>query len=49
MDGPVTRASVLATFQKRSSVDLGGFRVSYGNTRRSINFVAQSLLTVDGR
>ena len=49
IDGPVTRKSVLETFQKRSLVDVGGFRVSFDNTRRSVNFVAQSLLTVDGR
>jgi ABC-type branched-subunit amino acid transport system substrate-binding protein len=49
MDGSMTRANVLATFQKRSVVDVGGFRVSYGNSRRSGNFVAQSMLTADGR
>lgn len=49
VDGPMTRANVLKTFQKRSFTDVGGFRISYGNARRSFNFVAQSMLTADGR
>ncbi len=49
VDGPMTRANVLRAFQKRSFTDVGGFRISYGNARRSLNFVAQSMLTVDGR
>ncbi|HVZ43998.1 MAG TPA: ABC transporter substrate-binding protein [Ramlibacter sp.] len=44
-----TRASVLAAFQKREVMDVGGFRVAYDQQRRSASFVAQSMLTVDGR
>lgn len=49
VDGPMTRANVLKAFQKRSYTDVGGFQISYDNSRRSINFVAQSMLTADGR
>lgn len=46
---PVTRASALAAFQRRSAVDLGGYRVSFNATRRSASYVTQSMLTADGR
>ena len=49
VDGSMTRANVLAAFQKRSFMDIGGYHVSYGNSRQSNNFVAQSMLTADGR
>jgi hypothetical protein len=47
--GPVTRASALASFQKRRDMDLGGYRISYQGQRRSGSFVTQSMLTPDGR
>lgn len=49
VDGPMTRANVLKAFRRRLFTDIGGFQVSYGNARRSFNFVAQSMLTADGR
>jgi hypothetical protein len=49
IDGPVTRASALAAFQKRREIDLGGFRISYQGQRRSASFATQSMLTPDGR
>lgn len=49
IDGPVTRATSLAAFQKRSAVDLGGYRVSFDANRRSATYVTQSMLTADGR
>lgn len=49
MDGPFTRASVLAAFNRREFADVGGFRVTYSPQRRSAGFVAQSMLTADGR
>ena len=49
IDGPLTRASVLAAFQRRREVDVGGFRVSFDAQRRSATFVTQSMLTPDGR
>ena len=49
IDGPWTRASVLQAFQKRSPMDLGGFRIAFDNQRRSSNYVTQSMLTADGR
>jgi ABC-type branched-subunit amino acid transport system substrate-binding protein len=47
--GPLTRQTVLAAFQRRGTLDVGGFRVSFDARRRSSGFVTQSMLTQDGR
>ncbi|CAN5490966.1 hypothetical protein BH11PSE7_BH11PSE7_01870 [soil metagenome] len=49
MDGALTRPAVLAAFQKRANVDVGGFRVAYNPQRRGSSFVTQSMLAADGR
>jgi ABC-type branched-subunit amino acid transport system substrate-binding protein len=49
VDGAVTREKVLAAFQRRASLDVGGYRIAFDNRRRSATFVTQSMLTVDGR
>lgn len=49
IDAPLSRASVLAAFQRRADTDVGGFRVSYDEHRRGSSFVTQSMLTADGR
>lgn len=49
IDGAVTRQSALAAFQRRSSRDVGGYRVAFDPRRRSATFVTQSMLTTDGR
>lgn len=49
IDGPVTRASALAAFQRRQDLDVGGYRVSFAGQRRSAGFVTQTMLTSDGR
>ncbi len=49
IDGPLTRQSALTAFQRRASLDLGGFRVSFNAQRRSNSYVTQSMMTVDGR
>jgi ABC-type branched-subunit amino acid transport system substrate-binding protein len=49
VDATPTRAEVLAAFQRRREVDLGGFRVTFDAKRRSATFVTQSMLTADGR
>lgn len=49
VEGPLTRSSALAGFQRRGSLDVGGFRVAFDPRRRSGSFVTQSMLTVDGR
>jgi hypothetical protein len=49
VDGPITRATVLAAFQKRRDLDLGGYRITYQGQRRSASYVTQSMLTPDGR
>ena len=49
VDGPLTRQSALAGFQRRTNLDIGGFRVSYNAGRRSSAFVTQSMMAPDGR
>ena len=49
VDGALTRASVLSTFQKRINVDLGGFHVNFDSQRRSSTYVTQSMMTPEGR
>jgi len=49
IDGPLTRQSTLAAFQRRSSLDIGGFRVNFNPQRRSGSYVTQSMMTADGR
>ncbi len=49
MDGTPTRASVLAAFERRTAMDLGGFRISYNPQRFGSTYVTQSMLSTDGR
>ena len=49
LDGPLTRQSVLAGFQQRASVNVGGFRIAFDAQRRSGTYVTQSMMTPDGR
>ena len=49
VDAPLTRASVLTGLQRRSSVDLDGFRIDLAGKRRSGTYVTQSMITSDGR
>lgn len=49
VDGALTRQSALAAFQKRATLDLGGFRVAFDERQRSTGYVTQSMLTQDGR
>ena len=49
IDGALTRQSALAAFQRRSTQDVGGFRISYNTQRRSNTYVTQSMMTLDGR
>ena len=46
---PLTRQNVLAALQKRSDLDVGGFRVTFGAQRRGSCYVTQSMLSRDGR
>lgn len=48
-EGPLTRQSALAAFQKRSTLDVGGFRISFNPQRRSSTYVTQSMMTTSGR
>ena len=49
IEGPLTRQQALTEFQRRASVDIGGFRVSFDAQRRSATYVTQSMTTADGR
>ncbi len=49
VDTALTRQSALAAFQRRSTVDVGGFRVSFNAQRRSNTYVTQSMMAADGR
>lgn len=49
IEGPVTRQTALARFQKRSSVDIGGYRIAFNAQRRGGTYVTQSMMTLDGR
>lgn len=49
-EAPPSRSQVLAELQKRPAIDLGGFAISFGaGQRRGSQFVAQTMLTADGR
>ena len=49
IDGMPTRQSVLAGFQQRASLNIGGFRIAFNAQRRSGSYVTQSMLSLDGR
>ncbi|CAN5289249.1 hypothetical protein BH10PSE16_BH10PSE16_00310 [soil metagenome] len=49
IDVPLTRQSVLAGFQQRTSLDVGGFRIAFNAQHRSGTYVTQSMMTLDGR
>ena len=45
----LSRQTALAAFQKRESIDVGGFMVSYNAAGRGSQFVTQSMLGKDGQ
>lgn len=49
VQGPLIRQSALAAFQKRSTLSMGGFRISYNPQGRSSTYVTQTMMTLDGR
>ena len=49
VEGPLTRQSALTAFQRRASLDMGGFRISFNPQRRSSTYVTQSMMRLDGR
>jgi ABC-type branched-subunit amino acid transport system substrate-binding protein len=48
IDSTISRSSVLDAFERRQSVDVGGFRVAFQAQRRTTAFVTQSMLRSDG-
>lgn len=49
IEGPLARTTVLAEFQKRPGIDLGGFSIDFRDRSRGSPFVTQTMLTGDGR
>ena len=49
VDGPITRASAMQAFARRSTVDLGGFRIAPDTRNQGTAFVTQSMIAADGR
>ena len=49
IDGPVNRSTALQAFQRRSAVDLGGFRINLDAKTYSGTYVTQSMISTDGR
>jgi ABC-type branched-subunit amino acid transport system substrate-binding protein len=49
VDGPLTRPSTLQAMQKRTSLDLGGFRIALESKSRGGTYVTQSMIAADGR
>ena len=49
LDPGATRAQALQAFQRRTQLDLAGFRISFQSQRRTSAYVTQSMLTADGR
>lgn len=49
IQGPLSRASVLAALRRRPDANVGGFRVAFQEQKRSSRFVTQTMLTADGR
>lgn len=49
VDGPVTRASVLQSFARRTPADVGGFRVNPEVHRSTPAYVTQSMVAANGR
>lgn len=48
IDGALTRQNALLAFQRRTSTDIGGYRIAFSQ-KRSATYVTQSMLTADGR
>ena len=49
VESSLTRQNALAAFQRRSPLDVGGFRISFNPQRRSSTYVTQTMMTLDGR
>jgi len=49
LDAPVTRGSALQAFARRSTVDLGGFRIAPDPRNQGAAYVTQSMISADGR
>ena len=49
IDGPLTRASAIQAFARRSTIDLGGFRIAPDARNPGTAYVTQSMIAADGR
>ena len=48
-DAPLNRAGLMTALQRRSSVDLGGFRIQIDEKQRTGTYVTQSMISSDGK
>jgi ABC-type branched-subunit amino acid transport system substrate-binding protein len=48
VEGPLTRTNVLATLKKRSSMELGGFRIELKSKGYGGSYVTQSMISTNG-
>ena len=48
-DAPLNRAGLMTALQRRSSVDLGGFRIQIDEKQRTGIYVTQSMISSDGK
>ena len=49
ISGPITRAGMLGALQKRTTLNIGGYTVSYQGRQRAGAYVTQAMLTTAGR
>lgn len=47
--GPITRANLLSSLQRRTDTQIGGYQIAFQGKRRINAMVTQSMLTQDGR
>ena len=47
--GPITRANLLSSLQRRTDTQIGGYQIAFQGKRRISAMVTQSMLTQDGR
>ena len=49
VEGPLTRANLLAASQRSVGLDVGGFQIALAGQKRTSAYVTQSMLAADGR
>ena len=49
VDAPLNRQNALSAFLRRQNLDLGGFQISFDDKNQGSRYVAQSMMSTDGR